>query len=363
MRIAFFGSSLVSAYWNGAATYYRGLLKALAELGHDIVFYEPDAFERQAHRDIDDPEWARVVVYPSRPEAALAALADGAAADVVVKASGVGVFDELLEAEVVGLRAPGRTVIFWDVDAPATLERVASDPRDPFRALIPRYDLILTYGGGQAVVDAYRALGAAACVPIYNALDPSTHHPVPCDPRHAADLTFIGNRLPDREERVREFFLEPARQLPEMSFILGGNGWSDLDLPPNVRALGHVYTWEHNGLNVSARAVLNVNRASMARFGFSPPTRVFEAAGAGACLITDRWPGIEAFLEPGSEILIADDGAQVVELLRNLESERARAIGAAARHAVLDRHTYAHRARQVEEVLDAHRAAALDAAE
>jgi spore maturation protein CgeB len=224
MRIAFFGSSLVSAYWNGAATYYRGLLKALAELGHDIVFYEPDAFERQAHRDMDDPEWARVVVYPARPEAAMAALDDAAGADVIVKASGVGVFDELLEAEVVRLRAPGRTVIFWDVDAPATLERVASDPRDPFRKLIPRYDLILTYGGGQAVVDAYRALGAASCTPIYNALDPSTHHPVAPEPRFAADLTFIGNRLPDREERVREFFLEPARQLPDMTFILAGNG-------------------------------------------------------------------------------------------------------------------------------------------
>jgi spore maturation protein CgeB len=362
MHIAFFASSLVSAYWNGAATYYRGLLRALAERGHTIAFYEPDAFERQAHRDIDDPEWARVVVYPPRPEAALAALANAADADVIVKASGVGIFDELLEAEVVRLRRPRRTVIFWDVDAPATLERVAADPRDPFRALIPRYDLILTYGGGRSVVDAYHRLGAARCVPIYNALDPSTHHPVPPDPRFAADLTFIGNRLPDREERVREFFLEPARRLPQCTFLLGGNGWSDMKLPPNVRALGHVHTYEHNRLNASARAVLNVNRASMARFGFSPPTRVFEAAGAGACLITDRWPGIKAFLVPEEEILIADDGAAVVEILRTLPAERAQAIGAAAREAVLRHHTYAQRAEQVEAVL-LEEAAALDAAE
>jgi spore maturation protein CgeB len=362
MHIAFFGSSLVSAYWNGAATYYRGLLKALAERGHAIAFYEPDAFERQAHRDIDDPEWARVVVYPVRPEAAMAAVADAAAADVIVKASGVGANDELLEAAVLRMRGPGRTVIFWDVDAPATLERLAGEPRDPFRALIPEYDLILTYGGGEAVVEGYRRLGAASCVPIYNALDPSTHHPVSQDPCFAADLTFIGNRLPDREDRVREFFLEPARQLPDRRFILAGSGWSDLDLPPNVRAIGHAYTWQHNQLNVSARAVLNVNRASMARFGFSPPTRVFEAAGAGACLITDRWPGIEAFLQPETEILIAGDGAHVVELLETLEPYRARAIGAAARRAVVGCHTYAHRARQVEQVLDTHRAAALAAA-
>ena len=363
MRIAFFASSLVSAYWNGAATYYRGLLRALAKRGHTIAFYEPDAFDRQAHRDIDDPKWARVVVYPPRPDAAIAALADAAAADVIVKASGVGVFDELLETEVARLRQPGRTVIFWDVDAPATLERLAGDPRDPFRALIPQYDLILTYGGGQAVVDAYRRHGARACVPIYNALDPSTHHPVPPDPVLAADLTFLGNRLPDREERVREFFLEPARQLPERAFILAGNAWSDLDLPPNVRAIGHVHTFEHNRLNASARAVLNVNRASMARCGFSPPTRVFEAAGAGACLITDRWPGIEAFLEPGKEILVANDGAAVVELLRSLTPERARALGAAARQAVLRGHTYAQRAWQVEAVLLERAPVVLDAAE
>jgi spore maturation protein CgeB len=254
-------------------------------------------------------------------------------------------------------------VIFWDVDAPATLERVTGDPADPFRALIPRYDMILTYGGGESVVEAYRRLGARTCVPIYNALDPGTHHPMPPSAEFGADLTFIGNRLPDREERVREFFLEPARLLPERSFILAGNGWSDLVLPANVRAIGHAYTWQHNPLNVSARAVLNVNRAGMARFGFSPPTRVFEAAGAGACLITDRWPGIEMFLRPGAEILVAADSAQVVAHLRALTSERARTIGEAARKAVLRDHTYAARAVQVEAVLAERQAPVLDAAE
>ena len=130
-----------------------------------------------------------------------------------------------------------------------------------------------------------------------------------------------------------------------------------------MRAIGHVHTFEHNRLNASARAVLNVNRASMARCGFSPPTRVFEAAGAGACLITDRWPGIEAFLEPGKEILVANDGAAVVELLRSLTPERARALGAAARQAVLRGHTYAQRAWQVEAVLLERAPVVLDAAE
>ena len=363
MRIAFFGSSLVSAYWNGAATYYRGLLKALADRGHRITFYEPDAFERQAHRDIDDPPWARVVVYPARVDAARRALADAADADVVVKASGVGVFDDLLEAEVLQLRGPGRTVVFWDVDAPATLERAVADPDHPFRPLISGYDLVLTYGGGDAVVDAYGRLGARACVPIYNALDRTTHHPVRPMAALAADLAFIGNRLPDRETRVREFFLEPARHLPEMSFLLAGSGWTGLDVPGNVRAIGHAYTSEHNAINASARAVLNVNRDGMARFGFSPPTRIFEAAGAGACLITDRWAGIEMFLEPETEVLVAGDGAEVVRHLRELTRERARRIGEAARQRILRDHTYAARALQVEAVLAAPPVPSMEAAE
>ncbi|MCK6546516.1 glycosyltransferase [Myxococcota bacterium] len=352
MNVAFFGSSLVSAYWNGAATYYRGLIRALAARGHHVTFYEPDAWDRQRHRDLDDPPWAEVVVYPGTDEAAVHAMLDRASrADVVVKASGVGVFDALLEREVAGLRSELTTTAFWDVDAPATLERVRADPRDPFRALVPEYDLVFTYGGGARAIDTYEALGAARVVPVYNALDPEEHFPVPAEPRFTCDLAFLGNRLPDREARVDALFLAAARRLPSRSFILGGSGWDGDVLPPNVRALGHVYTRDHNALNSSALAVLNVTRDSMVRFGYSPATRVFEAAGAGACLVTDAWEGIEAFLEPGTEVLVAHDGAEVAAHVEALTPARARAIGEAARRRVLDGHTYAHRARQVEEVL------------
>ncbi|MBX6331903.1 MAG: glycosyltransferase [Gemmatimonadaceae bacterium] len=348
LHIAFFGSSLVSAYWNGAATYYRGIVRALHDFGARVTFYEPDAYGRQAHRDIPDPPWARVVVYPTDGEAGvLAALEEARRANVVVKASGIGVFDGLLEREVLALRRPESTVIFWDVDAPATLDRVQRDRHDPFRTLIPRYDLVLTYGGGEPVVRAYTALGAARCVPVYNALDPSTHFPVPPDPRFEGHLAFLGNRLPDREARVEEFFLRPAARLPGPRFLLGGSGWADKPLPPNVTALGHVYTHEHNAFNCTPRAVLNVNRESMARYGFSPPTRIFEAAGAAACLITDAWEGIGLFLEPGREVLVAHDGDEVANHVRALTPERARRIGHAAHARIRAEHTYAHRARQV----------------
>jgi spore maturation protein CgeB len=167
LSLAFFGSSLVSAYWNGAATYYRGIIRALAERGHSVTFYEPDAFDRQQHRDIADPDWAKIVVYDPQDRSAVEqALDEARRCDVAVKASGVGVLDEELEAEVAALARPGLTTIFWDVDAPATLQRIGENAGDPFRSLIPHYDLILTYGGGDPVVRAYRSFGARRCSPI-----------------------------------------------------------------------------------------------------------------------------------------------------------------------------------------------------
>jgi spore maturation protein CgeB len=351
MKIAFYGSSLLSAYWNGAATYYRGMLRELAGRGHTVTFFEPDAFERQSHRDIDPPPWADVVVYPATEDAARQMIARAAEADVVVKASGVGVFDDLLLQGVMSAASPHAVKIFWDVDAPATLAELRADPSLPLRRILPSLDLVLTYGGGPPVIAAYEGLGARICRPIYNALDASTHHPVAPEQRFASDLNFLANRLPDREARVERFFLEPAAQLPDRSFLLGGNGWGDKSMPSNVRRVGHVGTTDHNAFNVSSLAVLNVARDSMADVGFSPATRVFEAAGAGACLITDAWEGIELFLTPNEEVLVARDGQDVVEHLRTLDPQRARAIGEAARQRILGEHTYSRRAVEVDGLL------------
>ncbi|HEV2784937.1 MAG TPA: glycosyltransferase [Solirubrobacteraceae bacterium] len=354
MRFAFFGSSLVSAYWNGACTYYRGLLRCLHERGHEIDFYEPVAYGRQEHRDIADPGYARVVIYPAQDEEQVrqaVAAARRSAPDVVVKCSGVGVFDELLEDALLSIGAP--VTIYWDVDAPATLARMEADPRDALRERIADFALVLTYGGGEPVVRRYRALGARDCIPVPNALDPTTHHPVAPRAELRADLSFLGNRLPDREARVEDYFFGAVAVAPQRSFLLGGNGWEDRVQRENgnLRYLGHVSPRDHNALNCSALSVLNVSRESMASNGFSPATRVFEAAGAGACLITDEWEGIDEVLEPDREVLVARDGAHVAELLDGLSEERARAIGAAARERVLAQHTYMQRAAQVEAIL------------
>jgi spore maturation protein CgeB len=223
--------------------------------------------------------------------------------------------------------------------------------------LIPRFDAVFTYGGGHPVVTAYEGLGARECVPIYNGLDAETHFPIEPEGRFEGDLGFLGNRLPDRERRVEEFFLTPAARMPHRRFLLGGAGWGDKHRTANVRYFDHVYTRDHNAFNSTPRAVINISRDSMARYGYSPATRVFEAAGAAACLITDKWTGIEEFFEPEREILIAADGDEVVDHLSDLPRERARAIGQAAYRRAKACHTYAHRAELVQRVLEGRLAA------
>lgn len=351
MRIFVFGSSITSSYWNGAATYYRGIYKQLHALGHGITFAEPDAYDRLQNRDAADFSYVSTVVYKDAEEIP-ALLKQAAECDLVVKHSGVGVFDELLEEKVLACRSGNTRVAFWDVDAPATLSRVETNPDDPFRALIPEYDFIFTYGGGGPVITHYQRLDAANCHPIYNALDPETHHPAAPDPALACDLLFVGHRLPDRERRMEEFFVRAAELAPDFQFALGGEGWGGKRLPGNVRWIGHVGTGDHNRVNCSARMVLNINRDSMAGVGFSPPTRVFEAAGAGACLITDRWAGIEQFFAPEKEILVAGSAEEIVSWLRNTSADKAREIGGNMRKRALQDHTYALRAKEVDAILE-----------
>jgi spore maturation protein CgeB len=317
MNIFVFGSSITSSYWNGAATYYRGCYKYLSRLGHAIVFAEPDAYGRQQRRDAGD-----------------FSLVD----------------DELLEQRVLECAAHV-AVCFWDVDAPATIERLRTNPRDPFHAAIPKYDAIFTYGGGPAIRDAYIGFGAQSYYSIYNGLDVETHYPVPACPEFECDVAFVGNRLPDRERRVEQLFLKAAELAPDMGFLLGGEGWRDKPMPKNVRWIGHVPTAMHNVVNSSAGMVMNINRSSMADYGYSPPTRVFEAAGAGACLLCDEWRGIEEFFEPGREILVIRSAEDVAEALhRHGRSDRKR-IGQAFREKALRDHTYAQRAVDIQSAM------------
>ena len=352
LRIAFFGASLASAGWNEAAMYSRGILRALHERGHRITVYSPDVAGPPRPRETLPTPWARVVGYPVEDTAGLErCLEQARGVDVVVKASGVGVHDAWLEQRVLELRSGRTQVVYWDLDAPITLEHLLRERTHPLRALVPRYDRILTQGGGDRVALAYRDLGARECVPVYSAVDPDVHFPVSPEPRFDFALALLEDRLPDLERRVDTFFLRAADLLPDKPFLLGGDGWGDRPRPANVRYVGQVPPGQHNVVRGTARTVLDVCREGRARFGFSPAAHLFAAAGAGACLITDAWEGIELFLEPGRECLVARDGLEVAEAVLCLTDAGVRDLGQAARRRVLAEHTYAHRALQVERVL------------
>lgn len=354
MKITFFGSSLLSSYWNGAATYYRGIIKYLNQRGHSVTFYEPDILERQRHRDYSALPYAQSIVYPANNEGqVLEALSTVGHTDVLVTCGGIGAYDDLIAESLLLLANQEIQTVFWDVDAPATLKMLESGQRPLLRQLLRGYDWIFTYGGGQSVVDRYCALGAKACVPIYNALDPEDHFQVASDPRFQGQLGLLANRLPDREARLEEFFFKPAATSTAHKFLLGGSGWEDkVGHYSSISYLGHVTTREHNAFNSSADFILNVSRDSMAEVGFSPATRVFEAAGAEACLITDSWKGIEQFLKPEEECLVAHNGEDVSSLLTQVEPKEAKQIGARARQRLLSEHTYLHRALVVEATLN-----------
>jgi spore maturation protein CgeB len=347
VKIFAFGSSIVSSYWNGAATYYRGCYKYLARLGHEITFAEPDAYRRQQHRDEEDFSYVQSVVYqPGRDLDRMLAMACDA--DAVVKHSGMGVDDAELERRVPAECNRHAMTFVWDVDAPATIQRMREHEDDALRHAARAYDAILTYGGGPKAREGFLEFGAGAYYSMYNGLDPETHYPVDRDERYVCDVAFLGNRLPDREVRVEELFLRAAEQAPEQQFLLGGEGWGDRQLPANVRYIGHVPTAQHNRLNSSASMVLNINRASMAEFGFSPPTRVFEAAGAGVCMLCDEWPGIDDCFRPGEEILVVRDAKDVARALRTYDHDARRRIGHAFRERALREHTYQRRAAQAD---------------
>ena len=350
MNIFVFGSSILSSYWNGAATYYRGIYKYLARRGHRITFAEPDAYGRQQHRDCGNFSYVEPLIYAPHTDIDRM-LAIAANADVVIKHSGVGVDDELLEGRVLELK-PGVVVIFWDVDAPATIGRLHSDPADPFHRRIPQYDAVLTYGGGPLSREGYLGFGARRYASIYNGLDPETHYPVPPEAAFQCDVMFLGNRMPDRERRVEELFLRAAQLAPDKRFILGGEGWQDKPLPSNVRWIGHVSTDDHNRINCSAGMVMNINRNSMANFGFSPPTRVFEVAGAGSCLLCDDWPGIDDCFTIDEELLVIRSAGDVVNALERYNPAARQRIGQALRNRALRDHSYAQRAALAEKVFE-----------
>lgn len=351
MKIVLVGLSLSSSWGNGHATTYRALLRALAARGHDVTFFEWDApWYGGPHRDLPDPDYCRLVLYPSWDTVRASALAEALEADATVVGSyvreGPRIIDDLADAGVSPLH-------FYDIDTPVTVAQLRRGEHVSLRPdQVRAFDRYFSFTGGPFLDEVLAGeLGARDPRPLFCSVDADRYRPVAPEPAYRADLAYMGTYSPDRAPGMDRLLLEPARRSGARTFLVGGPKYPDTALwPANVRRMEHVPPIRHPAFYSSARWQLNLTREDMRRAGWSPSVRLFEAAACGAPLLSDSWAGLEHLFTPGEEILLPADADQVLAAL-DMHPDDRMAIGQAARRRVLAEHTSAHRAAQLEAML------------
>jgi spore maturation protein CgeB len=343
VKLVVLGLSLSSSWGNGHATTFRALLRAFADRGHDILFLERDVPWYASHRDLPDPGWCRLELYPD-----LAALdhwrAEIAAADAVIVGSYVP--DGVEVAKFVQRTARGVTA-FYDIDTPVTLAKLDQGDFEYLSPeVIPAYDLYLSFTGGPTLRRIEQQYGSPAARALYCSVDPAAYQPLDVPKRW--DLSYLGTYSDDRQPTLERLLIEPARRLPHLNFVVAGPQYPDtIDWPANVERIEHCPPADHAQFYSASRFTLNVTRADMIAAGWSPSVRLFEAGACGVPVISDRWEGIGDLLTPGSEIILADTGDDVIAALAGDGAQ----LGTAARAKILSAHTAAHRAAELEAYL------------
>lgn len=350
MKFAIFGLTISSSWGNGHATLWRGLCRSLSELGHRVIFFEHDVPYYAGARDrYEMPGDDELVLYESWYSIAGRAAKEVHDLDVAIVTSYCP--DAIAATDLIlGSRA---LRVFYDLDTPVTLSRKARGEVNFY--IGPRgltdFDLVLSYTGG-AALDALRSeLGARFVAPLYGHVDPGRHRPAEPRDVYRADLSYLGNYAADRQASLEQLFIEPARRRPHLRFLVGGALYPEgFPWERNIYFARHLPPGEHPAFFASCRATLNVTRADMARMGWCPSGRLFEAAACEAPVLSDDWEGLDAFFKPGSELLVVRNADDVLAALGKSDAEL-KAIAHAARERVLAEHTSRHRTRQLLTIL------------
>jgi spore maturation protein CgeB len=350
VKIVVFGLSVTSSWGNRHATLWRGLGRALAARGHRLAFYERSVPYYAAHRDLPEPPGIDVRLYEDFAAIAPAARRELDEADVAMVTSYCP--DGVAATELAqGSRAPLR--VFYDLDTPVTLERLAEGAPVPYigpDGLRP-FHLTLSFTGGTSLEGLRARLGARRALPLYGSVDPAVHRPAPPLDRFAADISYLGTYAADRQAALDALFLEPARRAPDLRFIIGGSMYPpDFPWAKNLWYVPHVAPPDHAAFYCSSPLTLNVTRAPMAASGFCPSGRLFEAAACGTAILSDDWPGLDGFFAPGAEILIASTPEEALAAIACPRAELRR-IARAARERTLAEHTADRRAAELEDIL------------
>jgi spore maturation protein CgeB len=344
LNIVIIGLSVTSSWGNGHATTYRALIEALVKRGHHVTFLERDVPWYRGHRDLIKPSGWTVKLYQSLqdiPRRHSSLIRD---ANLVILGSYVP--DGIAIAEWVTAHAQGITA-FYDIDTPVTLAGLDKGLEYLSAAMIPRFDVYLSFSGGPVpgmIEDGY---GSPMARVLYCSADPGLYRPHKTD-KHWA-LGYLGTFSEDRQPSLEQLLLAPAKMLADHQFVVAGSRYpKQLVWPDNVARIEHLSQPEHPPFYSQQRFTLNLTRADMRDLGFSPSVRLFEAAACGTPVISDRWPGIETILEPGTEILLVSDAREVSQILRDIPEDRRLTIANNARRRILAEHTPDHRARQLE---------------
>jgi spore maturation protein CgeB len=351
LEIVILGLSITSSWGNGHATTYRGLVRELARRGHRVLFLEHDVPWYAENRDLPSPPYGATELYHGLQDLDRRFRSRVRQADAVLLGSyvrqGVAVADWVLR------HARGVTA-FYDIDTPVTLTKLARGDYEYLHPrLIPGFDFYLSFTGGPTLDRLERELGARRALPLFCSCDPVLYHPeAPLESEPRWDLGYLGTYSDDRQPTVESLLIKPARRLPARRFAVAGPAYPpEIDWPLNVDRFEHLAPPEHRAFYNRQRYTLNVTRADMRRAGYSPSIRLFEAAACGTPIVSDDWPGLETFFEPGREILLAATPEDVETILRDVPETERRRIGRRARERVLAEHTAAHRAATLESYL------------
>jgi len=352
MKLTIFGLSITSSWGNGHATTFRALCQALHRRGHRIVFFEHNLEWYQNNRDLPQPAYCEVKIFESWEDILPVVRAELRDSDVALVGSyfpdGIAALEEILSSNVL-------VKAFYDIDTPITVRKLREHGRAEYllKSHLPELDVYFSFTGGPMLKRLEGELGAPFAVPLYCSVDPEKHRELPSDPRFQCDLSYMGTYAPDRQPKLEEFLCAPARRVPEKKFVVAGPQYpSHIEWPGNVERIMHLNPQHHAVLYSSSRITLNVTRREMVMAGYSPSVRLFEAAACGAAVASDNWPGLETFLSPGREVLLATGAEDVLRYLQDYDAAELRRIGRAARERVLAGHTSEVRAKEFEQAVE-----------
>jgi spore maturation protein CgeB len=346
LDIVIAGLTITSSWGNGHATTYRALIKALSRRGHRVTFLERDVPWYEEHRDLAAPSYCTTQLYRSTREFT-------ARYDRLIRDADLVILGSYVPAgKVIGewmVRHARGVTAFYDIDTPVTLAGLENGKVDYIScALIPRFDLYLSFTGGPTLDVIQEVYGSPRARPLYCAVDAEIHAPRKVDLRW--QLGYIGTYSPDRQPALDRMLLEPARRMPDLRFAVAGPQYPvDVRWSSNVDRIEHLPPRSHAEFYCAQRYTLNITRADMIAAGYSPSVRLFEAAACGVPVISDRWSGVDRFFAPGKEILLANTASDVIEIFASLPESRRRAMAAAARKRVLQHHTAEQRASALED--------------